>query len=348
MNERKIEISFVSDRAAEFVVSLFRIGQDEEFKKLESEYGITIDKKINNYVKEVISSLSERHKDVLERYFSNFLGVGLALLTEGQSVKEFLNDIDKLSNIEMAYYMLITWGEIEFTIDELATIVNQRNIYAWIEENFAVSDQLKWQIMKLLNCPEEVKEELLDLLHYYYDTFYIDKEVEIEKFLKEYIEENRQELIEATDSYLDYFISPESREELFASNEALEVLVSYFFDFGTACAKGTESLILGYRYPELAEILLKQGNDLLQYSKFFKVLADDTRLKVLLEINESPKYLAQLAEIMDSSNPAISYHINKLMEVGLIEIGSADNRIYYQVRKNKINEVIDVLNNVFL
>ena len=154
--------------------------------------------------------------------------------------------------------------------------------------------------MKVLNCPEEVKEELLDLLHYYYDNFYIAKEEETEKFLKDYIEENKQELTEAIEDYLDCFLSPESKEEFFASNEEFEVLLSYFFDFGTACAKGIESIILGYRYPELAVIISRKGNDLLQYSKFFKVLADDTRLKVLLEINESPKYLAQLAEIMDS------------------------------------------------
>ncbi|MFW6287665.1 MAG: ArsR/SmtB family transcription factor [bacterium] len=348
MSGQETEFIFVTDRAAEFIMSVFRIGQDETFKEISSEYGIEIDKKINNYVVEVMNTLSDRHKDVVERYFSNFLGIGLALLTNGQPVKEFLSDINNLNNIELAYYMLVTWGEIEFTIEDLESIVNQNKIFSWIEENFAVSDQLKWQVMKVLNCPREVKEELLGFMNYYYENFYKDKEEEVEEFLRDYIEENRQELTEAVAIFIDQFISPESKAEYFSSNKEVEVLVSYFFDFGNACAKGTDNFILGYRYPGLAKRLSKKESDLMQYTSFFKVLADDTRLKVLLEINEGPKYLAQLAEILDSSNPAISYHINKLADAGLIEIGSSDNRIYYQVKKEKINEVIEVLNSVFL
>lgn len=345
---QKKQIIFVTDRSAEFIMSLFRIGQDEKFNEVDSEYGIEVNMKINDYVVEVKNSLSKKHKDVLGRYFSNFLGIGLALLTEGQSIKNFLSDINNLSNIELAFYMLITWGELEFTIEELEGIVKENKIFTWIEENFAVSNQLKWQIMKILNCPGEVKEELLDFLIYYYDIFYKDKEEKIENFLKEHIEDNRETLTEALDIYLDYFLSSEVKEEYFSSNKQVEVLISYFFDFGTACAKGTDNLILGYRFPEIAVILSKKENNLLQHISFFKVLADDTRLKVLLEINQGPKYLAQLAEIMDSSNPAISYHINKLIDAGLIEVGSSDNRIYYQVKKEKIAEVIDVLNKVFL
>ncbi len=348
MDDHKTEVVFVTDRPAEFITSLFRIGQDEKFKELASEYSIKLDKKINTYVVEVMDSLSERHKNILKRYFSNYLGIGLSLLSQGQSVKEFLLEINNLSNIELGYYMLITWGEIEFTIDELKEIVDHNKIFSWIEENFAIMDEDKWQIMKVLNSPTEVKEELLDLLNCYYDKFYKYKEKEVENFLEDYIVENKQELNNAVNIFLDSFISPEGKKEYLSSNQEPGALVSYFFDFGSACAKGTESLILGYRFPKLAERLEKKGDNLLQYTSFFKVLADDTRLKVLLEINESPKYLAQLAEIMDSSNPAISYHINKLMDVGLIEVGSSDSRIYYQVKKEKINEVIEVLNNVFI
>ncbi|MFW6306467.1 MAG: ArsR/SmtB family transcription factor [Bacillota bacterium] len=348
MDDQKAKVVFIKDRSAEFITSLFRIGQNEKFKELSSEYGIKLDGEINKYVIEVMDSLPERYRNVLERYFSSFLGIGLTLLTDGQSVKEFLLDIKNLTNVQLGYYMLITWGEIEFTVDELESIINQNKIFNWIEENFSVMDEDKWQIMRVLNSPAEVKEELLDFLNYYYDNFYKDKEEEVKNFLKEYIEENRQELSNAFHIYLDYFISPESKKEYLSSSKEVGALVSYFFDFGSACAKGTENLILGYRFPELAEKWVKKGDNLLQYTSFFKVLADETRLKVLLEINDSPKYLAQLAEIMDSSNPAISYHINKLMNVGLIEIGSSDNRIYYHVKKEKIKEITEVLNNVFL
>ncbi|MEJ6952287.1 ArsR/SmtB family transcription factor [Natronospora cellulosivora (SeqCode)] len=342
------EIIFETDRSVEFIMSLYRIGHDERIKGLANEFNIDLYEEINDYVNDVLSSFEEKHKKILDKYFSNNLGIGLAILSKGQSINEFISDIKKLSNIELAYYMLITWGEIDFTISELADVVNENRIFNWIEENFAVSSDDKWQIMRVLNCPEEVKEELTEFLTCYYLNFYKDKEEEIDNFLQEYIRKNKKELIDSFEFSLDDILSSESKEKYIETNVELGALITYFLDFGQAFAAGANYIALGFRYPLLVKKISSKGQNIINYTSFFKVLSDETRLQVLMEINEGPKYLAQLAEIMDSSNPAISYHISKLFNIGLIEIESSDNRTYYQVKKDAIAEVIEVLENVFL
>lgn len=342
------EIVFETDRVCEFIFSLFRIGQAEEMKKLAKQYNIDTYPAIDKYVAQVLDALSDKNKQVLKAYFGNTLGIGLALLSRGQSVEDFIYDLKKLSNIEMAYYMLVTWSEIRFTISDLENIVKENRIFTWIEENFAVSAKDKWQIMKVLNSPEEVKEELVIFLTYYYENFYQPNEEKIIEFLDDYIKENKEKLDYSFGVYLNYILSAESKEELISSNGEVGALISYYFDIGCAYATGGDGIALGFRFSELADKLTKKEENIMDYIPFFKVLADETRLKVLLEINESPKYLAQLADIMESSNPAISYHINKLFEIGLIEIESSDSRTYYQVKKEKFADLIKIIKTIFL
>ncbi|MCD5414463.1 MAG: ArsR family transcriptional regulator [Clostridiales bacterium] len=48
---------------------------------------------------------------------------------------------------------------------------------------------------------------------------------------------------------------------------------------------------------------------LLSKLSIFKVLADETRLKILLQMNQGPKYLTEMADSLGFSTPAIKYHL---------------------------------------
>lgn len=52
--------------------------------------------------------------------------------------------------------------------------------------------------------------------------------------------------------------------------------------------------------------------------KFFKALADASRLRIVASLTESPKYVELLAERLELSASTVSFHLKKLEEVGLV------------------------------
>ena len=50
----------------------------------------------------------------------------------------------------------------------------------------------------------------------------------------------------------------------------------------------------------------------------FKLLADDTRLKLLCALAEKEQYVELLAEKLQLSAPTVSFHMKKLLSAGLV------------------------------
>ncbi|TCK93210.1 DNA-binding transcriptional ArsR family regulator [Natranaerovirga hydrolytica] len=354
---KKKKIILGTDRPGEFIMSLVRIASvngkewtsEDEVKAFAEEYGIELDKDIQRFIQTVQSALDEKHKTLLDKYFAQSpFAIGLALIEDYQSVESFISKIKNLTHTELAYYLLVTWSEVHFGKEELESIMNKKNMISWVENNFSVSEKGKWQIMKIIYCPEEVKEELVEFFTYYYETFYKAIEEEIMIKLEQHIQSHKETLEKAfLQDYMD-MLSVEGQESFWSSEEAVEVLVSYFIEIGSAYSSGGEGFVIGYRFNELVDKVFNREQELLKYTTLFKVLSDETRLKVLLQINEGSKYLAELAEIMESSTPAIKYHLNKLFLAGLIEVEHTDSRIYYQVKKEKFDQFTKDVQKVFL
>lgn len=64
-------------------------------------------------------------------------------------------------------------------------------------------------------------------------------------------------------------------------------------------------------------------------------------------MNQGPKYLTEMADSLGFSTPAIKYHLEKFLTVGLLQIKKSDNRIYYTLNKVKFEELISALKSSF-
>lgn len=65
----------------------------------------------------------------------------------------------------------------------------------------------------------------------------------------------------------------------------------------------------------------------------FKVLSDDTRLKILNALNEKDSYVELLSQRLQLSSPTVSFHLKKLMDVGLVEAHREQYYVVYSLRK---------------
>jgi ArsR family transcriptional regulator len=78
--------------------------------------------------------------------------------------------------------------------------------------------------------------------------------------------------------------------------------------------------------------------------EFFKVLSDETRLKILQYLaNQSELHVRALCELLKQSQPAVSHHLALLRMVGLIECRRDGKHNYYHLVPNRFREVQEIL-----
>jgi ArsR family transcriptional regulator len=78
------------------------------------------------------------------------------------------------------------------------------------------------------------------------------------------------------------------------------------------------------------------------YGEFFKRLADNTRLRILMLLTEDGEMHVQaLSDTLKLSQPLVSHHLALLREVGIIEMRRAGKNNFYRLVEGRIDEMFD-------
>jgi len=78
---------------------------------------------------------------------------------------------------------------------------------------------------------------------------------------------------------------------------------------------------------------------------FFKMLSDETRVRILVLLYHKKLCVCQMCGIMEETQPKISKHLAKLRDMGFVKDERKEQFIYYYLNlKNKLFE--DVLKNI--
>jgi DNA-binding transcriptional ArsR family regulator len=98
---------------------------------------------------------------------------------------------------------------------------------------------------------------------------------------------------------------------------------------------------------EQYEHLLKENiADFNQISKIVGLIGNDVRLKLVWLINQEQFCVCDLADILQMSVPAISQHLRKLKDVGILETFRNKQTIYYSISATKkliVNHILDLV-----
>jgi len=87
---------------------------------------------------------------------------------------------------------------------------------------------------------------------------------------------------------------------------------------------------------------------MLQLSEIFKLLSDETRLRIVILLKEDELCVCELCGILELSQPKVSKHLAKLKDKGLVDSRRDEQYIYYSLNiQNKIinNMVQEIINN---
>lgn len=75
----------------------------------------------------------------------------------------------------------------------------------------------------------------------------------------------------------------------------------------------------------------------------YEALAEPTRREILDMIRERPRYVGELVESLDISQPGVSKHLRVLRDVGLVVVRKDAQRRWYELRPEPLAEVDDWL-----
>ncbi len=81
----------------------------------------------------------------------------------------------------------------------------------------------------------------------------------------------------------------------------------------------------------------------LLHAQLCQGLADPTRILILYLLDDSPRYVNELAEVLKVSQPTISRHLKLLRERGLVTATRESNAVRYAVRDHRVIEALDLL-----
>ncbi|MBE5802019.1 MAG: metalloregulator ArsR/SmtB family transcription factor [Clostridiales bacterium] len=80
-----------------------------------------------------------------------------------------------------------------------------------------------------------------------------------------------------------------------------------------------------------------------QVAQLFKCLSDTTRLQLIKALDDSPKYVELLAELLDRSPSTISFHLKKMEEAGLVESCKEQYYTVYTLKQQYLNAKLSSL-----
>lgn len=78
-------------------------------------------------------------------------------------------------------------------------------------------------------------------------------------------------------------------------------------------------------------------------SQFLKLLANEHRLMILCHLMDGEKQVAELNELLDLSQSALSQHLAKLREAGLVSTRRDAQMIYYRLSSPQAEAVLHTL-----
>ena len=67
-----------------------------------------------------------------------------------------------------------------------------------------------------------------------------------------------------------------------------------------------------------------------------KALSNDTRREILLSLSKKEKYLTEIASEIKKKPQTVDFHLNLLVEIGLVESEWREGKKYYSLKNKKI------------
>ncbi|SCX83022.1 ArsR family transcriptional regulator [Alkaliphilus peptidifermentans] len=253
-------------------------------------------------------------------------------LSEPMEIIEEIEKIDSSKLVEMTLHFYHYYHLDDKLEDNDIVLKN-----AIAKENSEEIDSCFIQIKKY---PNEYKKHFIESFTSFYNLFFLPFEEQtysyMEKMLMSHIELSEKDPINFinTIGFGDY-------SKVLSEYDEIKLFVSYYLDHGLFYfAQGKSFPLLYGKTIEHRFNKIKMQDT---YKALFKALSDDKRIEIIKITSKRPWYNKELADYFNLTTATLSYHLNLLLDLGLLHFEpSINNRYYYTTNKENLKKIFDM------
>lgn len=219
--------------------------------------------------------------------------------------------------------------------------------YLTLMEKLYIFDNLqKYALLKLLNNTSGSMDRLFEMVGSLEDI--LKKRFAI---IEHKYEELREKLKDM-DVFEQKELSSVKNQPIFSDIKECEVYLNINFSSAVSLSvTGEEKNLKAIVFIGLLPLLLKDyTSDLHEkkddIQKRLSTLSDPTRFNVLYLLSQEKVFGKEISERLDISKGTVSYHLNALVEEGLVQMEIIGKKVYYSLNKKGFEEVIAFLNSM--
>lgn len=289
-------------------------------------------KELYTWMSSIRTSLSPAFLEELHTFFheDSFFGMTLLqLLYQNEQYHDIEKTIDYLETVEASILIDSFLKSGYSNVDTPSDFQESANVYTFIKQSALPSTE-KSKLFYLYYDADETKERFIKLLKEGYEKLYKPNAAWFSRLQTEGIDIAKKlseaELMQMADLKLE---NPPNHMVIFPSH-------FYFTNSLFSYDSSSDVALFVFGIQKISN-LAKESNIQEKITDFARALSDSKRISIITELNKTPKYGYELAQLLHLSSPTISHHMSILQKMDLVLAFKDENKIYYKVNKEKIH-----------
>lgn len=295
---------------------------DGNFTEINLEWNKILDEEVNYFIKNDL-------KLIFENFVNHSYIQGFIVKNEINDFKEFINQLEKEDpeNYVNEVLNILELDSKDQKITQETIMDSSYLLRIDIIENFEKQAEL---IHEFIKNPRAILNKIIEVYNEIYPLFenkILEKyKKEIEKIDDYSYEDNKNHITKLIGKY-DYKIE-----------EFNKVFINFVSTTGDSFNNELNYLVISDRLDDVIEKKFEQK----EYLDFIKAISDQKRVKIIKLLSQGKYCNSDLAKKLELTPATMSYHLNKLMQLNILDIEKGDyNKLFYTLDKEKLKKKFD-------
>ncbi len=247
------------------------------------------------------------------------------------TIDELLTTLERMSS-DILTKRILSYYLIDVPYESDNKLIHEAITREYGEEIANVYIQIK-------RFPDEYKIKVAYLIETFYKQFVQPNEPYVENFIYEKLKLHNARFKRNPLEFLNN-IGLGDYSKITAEFPNMKIFISYYTDLGVYYGMfGTQ---FGLYYGFYMEERHSEQQDHDRYKNLFKALADERRLEIIRLTSARPWYNKELADYFGLTTATLSYHLNLLLDIGILNFEPSDNnRYYYTTNKETLKTIFN-------
>lgn len=331
-----------TNSAIEMLASMARYARRAQYEVTSEEKRYQLDTYIESYMGQIDQKLPRIIRNEIDNFFIAYRGIEKISIRhiheKGiQSPTEFIKYFSELTPEQI---IEIAASALSLSSDEIKNISYQSLLiqlgHLPITDDASLDEEAQ-MYYHFFKYPELMKQRLDILFKTYYNNFF----QYIENAVMLHLEEVKSHHSDYANDDLDAYFGAlfKSSGQIPDNMNEGTAYISYFYELDAHTINDTgNTFIYGFALENRFNERERKKNT----EELLKSLSDPKRIEILRLIGKKRWYSKELAEYFNLAKGTMSYHINKLLSMGIIRETSGEfNRVYYNVDEDRLTMLFE-------